>query len=36
MAGLARLTVNNCKANIQSLANELAVEEDGHALIVTQ
>jgi hypothetical protein len=27
MAGLARLTVNNCKANIQSLANKLAVEE---------
>jgi hypothetical protein len=27
MTALARLTVNNCKANIQSLANKLAVEE---------
>jgi hypothetical protein len=27
MAEIARLTVNNCKANIQSLANKLAVEE---------
>src|SRR5438445_2386450 len=27
MAELARLTVNNCKANIKALANKLAVEE---------
>jgi hypothetical protein len=27
MAEIARLTVNNCKANIQSLSNKLAVEE---------
>jgi len=27
MAGIARLTVNNCKANMQSLTNKLAVEE---------
>jgi hypothetical protein len=27
MAALARLTVNNCKANIQSLTSKLAVEE---------